>query len=112
MGRVKITIIAIFVLVALFALSFGSEHLGLWWNKYFGTRRRDVQREVYEESKSYVHGKIQDLAKYYREYNDPATTPQEKKALESVLRSQFADMTADNIREDDLRRFLVKIRGY
>jgi hypothetical protein len=33
--------------------------------EYYGVKNADIDRRIYEESKSYIHGKLQDLSKYY-----------------------------------------------
>ena len=90
---------------------FGLEWLGIGWTGYFGPKKQAVRRKVFEESKSYSHGRIQDLAKYYKEYN-MAKSQDEKDTIASVIRFRFAEFDADKISSAKLYRFLVNIRGY
>ena len=53
---------------------------GLGWFKFFGPKTENIKREIFENTQSYVHGKIQDLAKYYDEYNQ-ADGVDEKEAI-------------------------------
>jgi hypothetical protein len=95
-------------IVATIALAFCLELGGVYWFGFFEPMKENVRREVFENTKSYVHGKIQDLAKLYREYQDA----EDQGALEAVIRSQFAEFNADHVQSHELRRFLINVRGY
>jgi len=97
----------ILLLVTIFVLNF----YGLEMFKFFRPKYENAKREVFEETKSYVHGKVQDLGKYYYEYNT-AETLADKEAIASLVRMQFAEFDAGQIREIKLQQFLTKIRGY
>lgn len=84
---------------------------GIGWFRVIEPMREDARREVFEETKSYVHGKIQQLAKYKYEY-DRSEDPLSRGGIKSVIRSQFAAFDADNIRDYKLKNFLIKIRGF
>ena len=96
-------------LVALVIVLVGLQLVGITWYRVFQPMKEDARREVYEETKSYTHGMTQALAKHKYEWD---TKPENRKAIEGVVRSQFADFDATNIREEGLRKFLTKIRGY
>lgn len=80
----------------------------------FGLKKANIKREIFEESKSYVHGKIQDLSDYKRQYDKAMNEdkPDEAEAIAMLIRSQMADLDAPNIKNNELRGFLVRIRGY
>jgi hypothetical protein len=103
----KIALGILILLIVLFVL----ESIGIEWTKYFSIKRKNADREVFEQTKSYVHSKIQDLAKYYKEYTQ-AVNQDEKDALASVIQIQFAEFDADKISNKKLKAFLVNIRGY
>jgi len=107
----KRTGIVIGSIIFILVLAFGLEMLGLQWTKFFKPKWQNVEREVFEETKSYTHGKIQDLAKYYKEYNDSDST-ENKQTIELLIQSQFAEFDATNIRSQKLRTFLTNVRGY
>ena len=90
LGYIFIGLIAILLVV-------GSPFLGLWYYGYFAPRYENVRREVFEETKSYTHGKIQDLSKYYREYNN-ATKQDDKDVIKILILSQFAEFDESNIK--------------
>jgi cytoskeletal protein RodZ len=83
---------------------------GLGWMKFFKPKQENIRRQVFEETQSYVHGKTQDLAKYYAEYKQSDMDGQA--AIKELIIGQFADFDADNIRTTSLRNFLINTRGY
>lgn len=109
--KLKVILIIITSIVLLVVLAFGLEFLGLHWMKFFEPRRENVIREVFEQTKSYVHGKIQDLAKYHEEYKK-ANTIADKEAIASIIKLRFAEFDAEQIKSVPLKSFLIKIRGY
>ena len=106
----KVGLSFIGLLVVLFLLELAS--IGLFG--FFEVRRENVRREIFEETKSYVHGKIQDLAKYKYEWeraklkSDDVTMG----AIEGTIRSQFAEFDVDKLNSEELKRFLIKVRGF
>ena len=103
--------IAIGSIILILILAFGLEMLGLQWTKFFKPKYQNVEREVFEETKSYVHGKIQDLAKYYAEY-EKSESEESKTVIQNIIKSQFAEFDETNIRNLKLRSFLKQMRGY
>ena len=101
----------LFAIAVIAVVAFGLEYAGLKWMKFFAPRRAEIRREVFEETKSYVHGKIQDLSKYYGEYQR-AETLADKEAIRALIQMQFAEFDAANIREPRLHSFLIEMRGY
>jgi len=88
---------------------FGLVDLGMF--KFFGPKRENVRREVFEQTKSYVHGKTQDLAKYYEEYQRAATM-EEKEIVSSIIKIRLAEFDAGKIQSLQLKQFLINVRGY
>ena len=111
MSKGKIVGLSILGLVVLIALTFLSGAVDLGYKKVFKPANENVDREVFENTQSYVHGKIQDLAKYKREY-DATDDAIERKAIESLINQQFAQFDKKKIVDDDLRDFLIKTRGF
>ena len=70
-------------LIVSLSLVFGLNYYGLVAFKFFAPKMEDARREVFENTKSYTHGKIQDLAKYYEEYQKEDN--EEKEAIASVI---------------------------
>ena len=108
-GRVLLRIV-LPVVVALVVIGAGSELLGLGWFRFIEPKRESVRREVFEETKSYVHGAIQDIARYHGEY--AAATEEEQKAIKVVIRTRFAEFDADHIESTPLRTWFIDARGF
>ncbi len=102
-----ITLIGFFTLLV--GISFAVGWINVGYTKTVGKAQRDADREVFEQSQSYVHGKIQELAKHKLEW-DKADFDQ-KQSIEFVIRHQFANVPAEQMPEG-LRHFLTTIRGY
>ena len=107
MSRMNLVLLALLVL--LIPLAVGLYSIGL--ERILSPLHQNVQRQVFEETKSYVHGKVQDLARYYEEYQS-AKTLADKEAVANVIKIQFADFDANDIKNPELRRFLVSVRGF
>ena len=95
-----------FILV-IFMLTYG----GLYWKKFFAPKYESVNRQVFEETKSYVHGKNEDLAKYFEEYQR-ADNIKDKQVIQEFVKLRFAEFKAENVNSLRLRQFLVNMRGY
>lgn len=78
--------------------------------KFFAPKYENARREVFEQTKSYNHGKIQDLSKYYLEYE--YADYESKDAIKAVIQMSFSDFNADTIRNLKIRHFLINTRGY
>lgn len=99
------------ILVILVLVEFVFELGGLQWKKFFAPKHANVERKVFEEQKSYVHGMTRDLAKYYEEYY-AAESVADKQAIENLIKMNFADFDETNIRNENLYNFLITTRGY
>lgn len=85
--------------------------LGLGYYQFFGPRYENVRREVFENTQSYVQGKIQDLAKYHDEHQR-ADTQDGKDAIRFLIQNRFAEFDETKIKAAQLRAFLIQMRGY
>jgi len=103
--------IAVICIVAVIVIAFVAEYGGLQWTRFFKPRYQNVEREVFENTKSYTHGAIQDLAKYYDEYNK-ADSLESKTTIAAVVKTRFAEFDAKTINADKLRIWFIEIRGY
>lgn len=91
-------------------LAFTLEIGGLQWDKFFAPKKANIERQVFEQTKSFTHGKIQDLAKYYEEYNKADVMDREP--IRQLIIMNFAEFDAGNISNQKLREFLISQRGY
>jgi hypothetical protein len=76
----------------------------------FGVKNADIDRKIYEQSKSYIHGKLQDLAKYYEEYQK--TDASGKEVIRNLIQMNFASFDCANIDNQKLKIFLIEMRGF
>lgn len=86
----------------------GLYYLGMF--KFFAPKTENVRREVFENTKSYLHGVQQDLGKYYLEYQ--TTDRDGKVAIRATIQMRFAEVNVDKLQSDQLRQFLINTRGY
>jgi len=86
----------------------GLYSLGMF--KFFAPKTQNIQREVFEDTKSYLHGVQQDLGKYYLEYQKADDAG--KGAIRATIQMRFAEVDADKLQSARLRSFLTTTRGY
>lgn len=108
--KLRVLGILIGVLVGMFAFVFVLGLFSLGYYKFFAPKEENIRREVFEQTQSYVHGKIQDLAKYQNEYNDADTD--EKEVIRQLIIVRFAEFDETKIKPITLRSFLISMRGY
>lgn len=75
--------------------------------KYFAPKREAVRREVFENTKSYNQGMIQEIRDYQVRYIQATTN--EQAALASVILHQCADYPEDKM-PADVRDFVTSLR--
>lgn len=95
----------------LFVAAFGMEMGALKWAGFFRPKWQDVERQTFERTQSYTHGKIQDLAKYYEEFTESEDS-EERSAIKSLVRMNFAEFDESTVRNDKLRTWLIEQRGF
>ena len=87
------------IIILLGALGLGGRYINMKVEAWFAPREQNIQREVFENTKSYNEAKEQELVKYRFEYqkakgkDDTATM----KAIESAVRAAFADYQDDRL---------------
>ena len=106
----KKVFIGIVAFIGIIALVFLLELIGLGFFKFFEPKKENIRREVFENTKSYLHGIQQDLGKYYREYQKGDA--EEKAAIRGVVNMRFAEVDAAKLQSIQLANFLREMRGY
>lgn len=98
-------------IIGFFALIFVINEFAIFGIKFWGVRQENARREVFEQTQSYVEGKRQDLIKYHHEW--VKASPEDKLAIESVIRQQFSQFSEDKYLQDDpsLYAFLKDIKN-
>lgn len=83
----KIALITIASIIGLFALIFAANEFEIFGTRFWGVRKENARREVFEQTQSYYDGKRQQLAKYHHEWNNADND--NKIAIEATIRSSF-----------------------
>lgn len=105
----KFQIIGIGLAILILPVLLGMYSLGYF--KFFAPMQENIRREVFENTKSYVHGVEQDLGKYYDEYRK-AETDADREAVRQIVLVRFAEFDENKIQSQGLRNFLCQMRGY
>lgn len=108
MNKKRAKIIGIVICGLLIPLVIGLYALGLF--RIFAPMEKDIQRKVFENTKSYMHGVQQDLGKYYHEYQ--TANESERGAIRATIRMRFAEVDVNKLQSRELQTFLKKTRGY
>jgi len=98
------------IFIGIIGVFFALELVGLGFFKFFEPKRENIRREIFENTQSYTHGKIQDLAKYYEEYSK--ADEKNKETLKQIIILRFAEFDVDKIKSSKLRLFLQNTRGF
>lgn len=109
--NLKIAGMSVSMFVGLILLVFILGGVGLGYKAFFAPKNAAIDRLVFEETQSFVHGKIQDLAKYKREYNELKSL-NDQAALRAIINQQFAQFDKSKVQDPALRSFLVSMRGF
>jgi hypothetical protein len=79
----------------------------LFWNSFWNPKEEQVRREVFEQTKSYKQGMIQDLRNMQFEYVQ--AKPEHKSALRSIILHRSADFHVSDL-PSDLQTFLSSLK--
>ena len=101
-------VLGIVVFFALIVLVNEFEIAGI---KFWGVRKENARREVFEQTQSYVEGKRQELIKYHHEWVN--ASPQDQIAIEFTIRESFSQFNEDKylIDQPQLYSFLKEIKN-
>jgi len=103
-GFVVLAILGIGVLLGLGWLIQGND---FFMYKYFAPKYEDARRQVFENTKSYNQGMIQELQNMQIEYGK--SEPSQQKMIASVILQRTADFPDDRLPEG-LREFVQQFR--
>ena len=98
---------ALLVVVVFSIIGFAINSAGYASLKFWGPKREEVRREIYEETKSFNESKKQELIKYKLEYSRAEID--EKGAIATAIRMSFADYDESKL-EPELAEFLREIK--
>jgi len=108
---IKIFLGVVAFIVLMLGLTLGFGWFGVYQTKTVGKAQMNANREVFEQTQSYVEGKRQELSKLHREWiksdNDG------KLAIESTVRFNFASFSEEKYLQDspDLYNWLRDIKN-
>jgi hypothetical protein len=96
------------VLFGLFAIIFLINANELFGIKFWGVKKENARREVFEQTQSYVEGKRQELTKLRLEYKED-TSQTDREALKQMILSDFANFDESKL-PPDLESFLQSLK--
>lgn len=91
-------------MISSIALIVGIAILGLEMKRYFAPRNAEIDRQVFEETPSFVHGKAQQIARLRSEYL-MADTEAKKNALRQLIQHEASTIKLELL-PNDIRSFL------
>lgn len=94
--------------VLAFGLAFAGQAFGLFELEFFGTKRADIERNIFEQSQSYRHGTIRDLRNLQMEYVDAEAGTPQRKVIRSTVIHQAGAVDRDEL-PADLRQFIEQL---
>jgi hypothetical protein len=99
-----------FGLLLLAVLLFAAHGIGLVNLRFWGPQFQEARREIFEETQSFVHGKITHLNRLRLEYESTELDTR-RKALRTMILQEAAVLEEENL-PTDLRSFIQSLRGY
>jgi len=97
MKSLKVIGIIVGILLIFIALDLGFGYVGVFKTKTVGKAQQNAQREVFEETQSFVEGKRQEALKFYKEYI--SADIEDKAALTEMVSHSFANFDEDKLKE-------------
>jgi len=105
-GTVILIVIGFFVAIGAIGYSVG--WYGVGYTKTVGKAQENANREVFEQTQSYVEGKRQELTKLRLEYEED-TSKTDKEALKRMILSDFSNFDESKL-PLDLDSFLQSLK--
>ena len=108
--KIILGFVGLIVLMLALTLMFG--WFGVYQTKTVGKAQQNADREVFEQTQSYVEGKRQELTKDYHEWINAKSD--DKLAIEAVVRSSFANFDEEKYLSDgypELYKFLKNVKN-
>ena len=107
-GR-QITLLVVELFVSILALTWVFTGNDFFLYKVFAPKQEQVRRQVFEQTKAYNQGMIQELQNMQFEY--VKATPEQKDALASIILHRSADFDLDQPQvPTDLRQFILELK--
>mgnify|MGYP001612854166 FL=1 len=108
-GALSVLGVVVAVVVAITGLAWVVQGNDFFLYKVFAPKYESVRREVFEQSKAYNQGMVQELQNMQFEY--VKASPEHQKALRAIILHRAADYNIDDPRVPaDLRQFVAGLR--
>jgi hypothetical protein len=107
MRTIGIIVTALFVCVVLLGLGWAVEGNNFFIYQYFAPREEAVRRDVFEQSKAYRQGMVQELDNMHVAYI--GADAEHKSALASIILHRAADADESTM-PSDLRSFIHELK--
>ena len=104
----KATLTTIGIILSFILLIFLANEFEIFGIKFWGVRKENARREVFEQTQSYVEGKRQDLVNYHHQWMQ-AKSFDDKQSIETVIRESFSNFDDEQIKDPELHSFLIDI---
>jgi len=104
----KGTVIALLSIIGLLVIIFAVQGESFFMYKLFAGRTEQVRREVFEQSKAYNQGMIQELQNMQFEYLK--ATKEQQAGLKSIILHRVADYDVNKL-PTHLQAFVFQLRG-
>lgn len=99
----------ILVAAVVIGLVVASPFIGLWYRKYFGPKYADVERDIWENTRSRTNAAIQDINTRMVEYTR-AKDKVEQNAICAYLRNTYPTFDQTKITDHAVRSFFEKCK--
>jgi len=107
----KVIFYSIVGVIGFLAVSFLIGVYGLGMDAFFRPKYENIKRNTFENTQSYVHGAVKNLARLMQQYNETDDLD-DKEIIQDSIRQQFAEFDSEKIQSYKLKNFLEKMRGY
>lgn len=105
-----LTILMIGIMIWAASIGFLGDSLHFVSQSFWKPKYQNLERKTFKEGLAYNESKIEELQKYYEQYNH-AELPQDKEAIRSYVMMGFSNFDDTKIENSDLRRFLIEMRN-
>ena len=100
------------VIIGILAITWAIQGNDFFMYKVFGLRYEQTRRQIFEESKAYNQGMVQELQNMQFTYEQ--ASPEHKQALGSIILHRAADYNVEanwNRMPVDLKQFLAQLKA-
>ena len=101
-------VVGVGVILAIFAVMWVVQGNNFLTYKVFGVKYENQRREIFEQSKAYNQGMIQELQNMQFQYEQ--SSPDQKDALAAIILHRVADYPNQERMPNDLQEFIAKLQ--